>query len=353
MQNLTEIVARRIAVVKPSALGDIVHALPVLGALKARFPDSRISWIVNKSYQSLIDGHPYLEETIPFDRGALKGGIRKIVGVSMAFARELRKRRFDLTIDLQGLARSGLMTLATGARRRVGLGTAREGARFAYTDVIATPEAERQHAIDRYWLLAETFGVAEVPKQFRLPIPESANLWAIEELRTLPRPWMAFGVGARWLTKRWLPDHFAALAKMAHAKYGGSVYFIGTPDEAHLAQQVADQLLCPTRNYCGKTSLPQLSALLSHADVMVANDTGPLHLGVALGRRCVAPYTCTKAIKHGPYAQSGGIETTVWCKGSYLKTCDRLECMTDLRPERLWPALDEILRTWASTTPSP
>ena len=100
-------------------------------------------------------------------------------------------------------------------------------------------------------------------------------------------------------------------------------------------------------NLAGATTLPQLAALLSQVDVLLANDTGPLHLAVALGRPVVAPYTCTVVRRTGPYGQDcRAVETTVWCRGSYLKQCDRLECMAELSPARLWPALEEILRTW-------
>jgi heptosyltransferase-1 len=99
----------------------------------------------------------------------------------------------------------------------------------------------------------------------------------------------------------------------------------------------------------GKTTLPQLAATLSVADAMLANDTGPAHLAVALGRPVVAPYTCTKVRLHGPYEQSGGVESTVACQGSYLKTCPHMNCMADLTPDRLWPALDEVLTRWSTS----
>lgn len=345
---LAEIRAERIALIKPSALGDVVHALPVLGALRHKFPASHISWVVNRAYRPLLGGHPALDETIPFDRGALKAGWRKAAGTSLALARLLRKRRFDLVIDLQGLARSGLMTLATGARRRVGLGTAREGAHLAYTDVIAVPEPEKLHAIDRYWYVAEALGVGDIPKEFDVPVHPESRAWVHEQFRDLPRPWLAFGVGARWLTKRWPPDSFAELARRAQEAYGGTVFFVGAPDEAPLARQVIAQLRGPSRDFVGTTSLQQLAALLEAADVMVANDTGPLHLAAALGRPCVAPYTCTQVRRHGPYGQAGGVETTVWCRGSYVRTCDRLDCMKELTPDRLWPVLAATLTAWAS-----
>src|SRR6478609_10759196 len=98
--------ARRIALVKPSALGDVVHALPVLSALRVRFPAARITWVVNSAYEPLIRNHPDLTDTLPFDRGAFRGGLRKSLRYAVAFGAELRRRRFDLAIDLQGLFRT-------------------------------------------------------------------------------------------------------------------------------------------------------------------------------------------------------------------------------------------------------
>lgn len=346
---LNEIDARRIALIKPSALGDVVHAMPVLNALRYRFPAATITWVVNRSYETLLNGHPALDETLAFDRQKLKKGFRSAMSAIVGLASQLRRRRFDLVIDLQGLLRTGLMVGATGASRRVGLGTAREGSRWFYTDLIPTPLAKEQHAIDRYWLVAEALGVEHLPKRFDVPIAPEARRWASEQLSGCARPWLAFGVGARWLTKRWPPESFAVLAQRAQAQFGGTVFFIGAPDETPLAQQVAARLNGPWRDYSGRTSLPQLAALLERADVMVANDTGPLHLASALGRPCVAPYTCTQIRRHGPYgSMNGAVETTVWCKGSYIKKCPRLECMSELRPDRLWIPLQETLATWAS-----
>ncbi len=338
---------RRIALLKPSALGDIVHALPVLSALRSRFPAARITWVVNAAYEPLIAGHPDLTDTLAFDRGAYKKGVRRAVGYSLGFAAELRRRRFDLVIDLQGLMRTGLMCLATGARRRVGFANAREGSRYAYTEKVRVPDADRLHAVDRYWRVAEHLGAGQGPKRFHVPLQSAAVEWARAELAALPRPVLAFAVGARWLTKRWPTAHFAELARRAQAKAGGSVVFVGTGDDTAMSQEVAVTLRGPAKDFTGKTTLPRLAALLSLADGMVANDTGPLHLAAALGVPCVAPYTCTTVAKHGPYgSMSGGVATSVACAGSYIKKCDALVCMPDLTPDRLWRPLAEVLDRW-------
>jgi lipopolysaccharide heptosyltransferase I len=340
--------ARRIALIKPSALGDIIHALPVLTALRRRFPCAHITWVVNRAYEPLLRGHRDLDETLPFDRGAVRGGWRAAVRTYAEFFRELRRRRFDLAIDLQGLLRSGLMTFATGARHRIGLETAREGARWFYTERIAVPDANNIHAVDRYWQVARAFGAGE-RKEFHVPLSEEARAWAGEVLRPFPRPWLMLGVGSRWQTKRWPPEHFATLADRAQAHFGGTALFVGSPEEEALAQAVRARLGGPSGDFSGRTSLPQLAALLARADVMVANDTGPLHLAVALGRPVVAPYTCTRARRTGPYgAEAHVVETKVWCAGSYVKRCPRMECMDELTPDRLWPVLHEVLLRWQS-----
>jgi lipopolysaccharide heptosyltransferase I len=345
---LDRLAPRRIALIKPSALGDVVHALPVLSALRQHSPAARITWVVNKSYEPLLAGHPDLTDTLAFDRAALKRGVRRAVAYSLAFAAGLRRRRFDLVIDLQGLLRTGLMCLATGAGRVVGFATAREGSRYAYTDRIRGAGRGQAHAVDRYWKVVEALGAGHLPKRFHVPLQPAAVRWANEQLAGCPRPWVAFAVGSRWVTKRWPTAHFAELARRMHSDFGGTCVFVGTPDEAALSREMIDQLRGPARDFTGTTTLPQLAAVLAACDTMVGNDTGPLHLAAALGRPCVAPYTCTRVALHGPYGSFAHCaETSVPCGGSYLRTCDKLICMPDLTPDRLSGRLTEVLASWA------
>lgn len=345
--------AQRIALIKPSALGDIVHSLPVLSALRRRYPEAIITWVVNKSYEPLLIGHPDLNATLAWDRGAArKGWMRGAISFAR-FLRLLRQQRFDLVIDLQGLFRTGLMTAATRAPRRVGLSSAREGATTFYTDVVPVPDIDTIHAVDRYWRVAEALGAGEGPRTFHVPVPEIEQRWAAQLLQGYPRPWLMFGVGARWLTKRWPPRHFATLARWAQAEHGGTVVFLGGGDETPLAQATAAELTGPVCDLTGQTTLPQLAALLACAEVMVANDTGPLHLAAALGRPVLAPYTCTRVRRTGPYGALGrAVESRIWCQGSLLRKCERLECMDELTPDRLWPILHEVLSAWQSNSRS-
>jgi heptosyltransferase-1 len=343
---LTSLNPERIAIIKPSALGDIVHALPVLTALRRRFPKAHITWIVNRTYEPLLRDHPDLNATLAFDRGVLKKGVVSTAMTAVRFVQTLRGGKFDLAIDLQGLFRSGLMTFATGAARRVGLSTAREGATHFYTDVISTPALHEAHAVDRCWRAAEEFGAAEELKEFRIPVEPTARTWIAEQLAECERPWLVFAVGARWRTKRWPPEHFAALARAAQDRSGGTAVFVGMSDEAPLADEAIRLINGSAMNLSGQTSLRQLVAVLAEADLVLANDSGPLHIAAALGRPVVAPYTCTEIRLHGPYRARGAVATTVACRGSYIRTCDHLSCMAELTPDRIMSPLLEALAAW-------
>jgi len=369
---------RRIAILKPSALGDIVHALPVLSALRDLHPRAHISWVVNKSFEPLLTGHPDLDATIPFDRGAFKTGVLGATAYSVRFANQLRRERFDLVIDLQGLLRTGLMCAATGAPVRVGFANAREGSRTFYTHRIEVPDADRIHAVDRYWRVVEALGGGHLTKRFAVPVRDDERHAVRRELAEYPRPWVAVAAGAKWVTKRWPPASFAALLARGQAEFGGTAVLVGASDDITLSAEIGASVR--SVDLTGKTSLPKLAAVFAEADAMLANDTGPLHLAAALGVPCVAPYLCTKVELHGPYVLSllvppspggrgvrgegdsvpqfpltpnpppdggGGnkaIPTTVACAGSYLKTCPRgMICMTDLTPDKLWPAFREVL----------
>jgi lipopolysaccharide heptosyltransferase II len=319
----------------------------VLTALRARFPDAHLAWVVNDAYEPLLSGHPHLDATIPFPRGSARDGVLPALRHVLGLVRRLRREAFDLVLDLQGLLRSGLLTLASGAPRRVGLDTSREGAAYCYTDVVPVPKGRPIHAVDRLWCAAEALGAGDQPKRFVLPIDPLAAEWADQQLAGLPRPWLMLAAGARWQTKRWPVEHFGTLARRSQSVFGGAVVFVGAKDEADLAESVRARLTGPSINLAGRTTLPRLAAVLARADAMLSNDTGPLHVACALGRPVIAPYTCTQAALTGPFGQEDRtVETKVWCAGSLRKRCSRLECMAELTPARLWPALQEVLLSW-------
>ena len=181
--RLLDVDAQRICLIKPSALGDVVQTLPLLGMLRSRFPTATISWVIRRALADLLTGHPDLTEIIPFHR---RGSWRE----SLRLLALLGHRRFDLVFDLQGLSRTGIMTFATRAPFRVGLETAREGANLACNCVL--PDSNRDvPAYARYWRVADALGMADHSRKAIIPISASDEASAADRLRGLPRPILA------------------------------------------------------------------------------------------------------------------------------------------------------------------
>ena len=337
--TLREIRPARVCLIKPSSLGDVVHALPVLSALRRLWPDATIAWVINRSLVGLIEGHPDLDLVLPFDRARVNPSPRGMARMA-TFLIDLRRQRFDLTIDLQGLFRSGLMAWATGASVKVGLAEAREGATRFYTHRVDTGGV-KVHAVDRLLRIAEVFGADITSPRFDVPISVEDRRWARETLRPLVGPRLVLNVGARWLTKRWPPAHFAAVARRAAAEQGASLIAVGAPEDRPLVDELLANLApLPCLDLGGATTIPRLAAIAAEADLFLSNDTGPLHLAAATGTRVVGIYTCTHPERTGPYGPNAvTARSCVWCAPSYIKTCDRLDCMTELTPDRVWPAV--------------
>ena len=345
--ELSRVRARRVLVIKPSSLGDVVQALPVLHALRERFPDAHLAWLVSRACQDVVSGHPDLDERVVFDRERLRlaGPSPRPGAEFLALLRRLRRGRFDLVIDLQGLLRSGVMAYATGARRRVGLGRSRELAEWFYTDVVPVPTLQMP-SVDRYWLVAEALGVGHEPKAFHIAVPDSARAWARERVAHLARPVLVVNPGARWLTKRWPADRFAALADRFVETSGGTAVLVGSSNERDVAQQVCTAMRASPVNLVGQTDLKQLGAVLAEADLMVTNDSGPMHMAAALGTPVVAVFTCTSPVRAGPHGPGHRVVASrAACAASYDRRCRRgMECLDDLPVERVWAAARELLQ---------
>lgn len=342
--DLNPIRPERVCVIKPSALGDVTNAFGTLSALRELWPHARFTWVINRSLRGLVDNHPMIDSVLAYDRSRAGFG-PKGVSTFLGFLNTLRQGRFDLAIDLQGLLRSGVMTAATQAPIRVGLADAREGAKWFYTHrVQPSGSIDESHAVDRLLSVASAFGADVSKPRFVVAISDSDREWARHALAGLPRPRLALNLGARWETKRWPPAHFAAIARRAVDERGAGLFAIGAPEDSFLVEEfsrIIDPL--PLLDLCGKTTLPQLAALAELSDLVLSNDTGPLHLATAAGARVVGIYTCTKPELNGPYGpRAASVQSSVACAGSYHVKCpkaSKLECMTELTPEKVWPVV--------------
>lgn len=333
---------RRILLIKPSALGDVVQTLPLLTALRERWPEAHISWVIKESLADLLTGHPQLDEVITYDDRA-KG--MRYVGVLADLWLRLRKIPYDLSIDVQGLMRSGGMSLASRAGRRLGFSTAREGAGYVYTDEIQVPTLQMP-ATSRYWLIAQALGLSQSVSPAKLGLTDAHREWAAEKLRDLPRPILAVHPGAKWETKSWPAAHFAELCQRAAQQFGAGILLLGGPGIAAECDQVAASISGPTLNLAGQTSLRELAALANAADAFLSCDSGPMHLAAALETPVVGVFTCTSPLRSAPHGEGHqSVQTNVECAGSYLRTCPHMKCMAELTPDRVWPALNQTLST--------
>ncbi len=211
--------AERIALLKPSALGDIVHSLPVLTALRQRYPHAHITWVVNQAYEPLLHGHRDLDDTLPFDRRRLAPRLARGGAIVAGLCEGAATPAF----------RSGHRLARTVSHGGDGGGDRSETAcRPEYGPRRGDMVLHRCHSGGRLQrpargrsLLAcgRAFGVGDVPRQFHVPIPDEARRWADEKTHGCPRPWLMLGPGSRWPTKRWPPEHFAALASRVAGRF--------------------------------------------------------------------------------------------------------------------------------------
>jgi lipopolysaccharide heptosyltransferase I len=316
---------QRILIVKPSALGDIVHALPVLNLLRRRFRSAEMSWLVTPAFAPLLEDHPQIDRVWRFERGPRGGAwrdARTMKGLA-SLRRQLRDHRFDLVIDLQGLFRSGWLTAQTRAPLRVGFAYAREAAAIFYTHKVRSRGVER-HAIERYLDVAEELGCGRGPVEFEFGVGDGVR--SAVQKRVGPKPYCVLLPGTNWATKRWPVEKFLNLAKRIAAERGLRCVLAGGNDVTALV---------PPDNgidsFAGQTSLKELVALLEGAALVVANDSGPMHIAAALGRPLVSLFGPTNPVRTGPYGRLDTVlRLDLVCSPCYRRTCLHHTCLQRL-----------------------
>jgi heptosyltransferase-1 len=344
---------RRILLIKPSSLGDVTHALPVLAGLRRRYPRAHIAWLVSVTCRDLIDGHPDLDEVIPFDRRRYGRLLQcpRIAREFLGFAYGLWRRRFDLVVDLQGLFRSGFLAWATRADVRIGFGTARELAWAFYTHRVAAADPD-EHAAVRNYRVAPMLGFGHVPMTIELSVPQAAK----ERARALlashgigaETPFAAMATGARWETKVWPADRMARVADHLYREHGLTVVLVGGADEEGPCEAVASATRAPTANLAGKTTIADVMAIIDRASILISNDSGPMHIAAALDRPVVAVFGPTNPNRTGPYStRSRVVRRELACSPCYLRKRSACpydhRCMQELAVEAVLPRVDALL----------
>ena len=349
----------RILLIKPSSLGDVVHGLPVLRALRAKFPNARIDWMVNTTFAPLLEHDPDITELIRFDRKRY-ARIGRSPGATAEFyrlVRDLRAKDYELSIDLQGLFRTGFVSWACGAGVRVGFREAREGARLFYTHWIDTPDPD-MHAVDRNLRVAETLGFSDAPVRFDLAIPGHAR----SALRSLLEAYdiadadrvAVVAPGARWETKLWPEDAFARTMADLSRLEGIHCVLVGSADEAGRCRRIAESSGRGI-NLAGRTPILPLAALIDRADVVLCQDSAVAHLAAALNRPMVCLVGPTNPRRTGPYRRlEDVIRLPLDCSPCYFRKLSQCphhhRCMNELSATTVVEALRSAMRR---SCPSP
>ncbi|MEM6454672.1 MAG: glycosyltransferase family 9 protein [Acidobacteriota bacterium] len=333
-----------ILLVRTSALGDIVHALPVLIALRRALPNARIGWVVEQVFAPVLAGHPDLDLVVPVRLRAWRRtlGARATRRELRTALRALRAFRADVALDLMGNHKGALLARLSGARRVIG--AARRDRREPESalwlrETVPTPSV---HAVDRMLDLLAAVGVAApTPVDFagdRLMMPDSAALAdAGAEDAALARlladdapPFVLLQVGAGWGNKIYPPARWGAVARVLRAQTGHEVWVPVAPGERHLADAAAEASDGAAR--CVDAGpFPVFAALVRRSRLLIGGDTGPLHLAHALGTPVVCVLGPTDPARNGPYRQP---ERCVYlrlpCSFCHRRMDDARPCLLDL-----------------------
>ena len=318
----------RILLIKPSALGDVVHTLPVLVKLRARYPRAQIDWLITPENAEVVRYHPALSNVVLFARRDFSKRGRRW-GAFLSFfdlLKQIRSAKYELIIDMHGQVRSAFFALISGARVRIGFDRpvkrgltvsaehalknipnhgwrgAREGSWIAYTHRIPIPTLD-VHAIDRYLWVAPLLGLDDNPPDLTIHLSPQAtskvNRLLKEQGVPVSKPLVVLVPGTIWETKHWTIEGFAGVARQ-FLQDGFAVALAGTVRDHQRCRQIA--AAAPgTCDLTGKTTPADLAALIRRAEVAVTNDSGSMHVAASLGKPMVSVFGPTNPVHIGPY----------------------------------------------------
>jgi heptosyltransferase-1 len=337
----------KILILKPSSLGDVIQALPVLRLLKLHFRDAEIFWWIDSALAPLIEGDPDLSGVVRFER---KRWARPQHWPEMLHSiRWLRSQKFDLVIDLQCLLRSGAFAWLANGKFLVGLDETREGARGFY-DRAAPRKSFHTHAVDWYLSVLPPLGVP-IHKNFNW-LPERAEISedVKSKWKTGGTKWIAIQPGARWNNKRWPVENFSQLVSLLAEKFSGARFAIlGSAEDKPLCEIISRAEPNRILNLCGETSLPEMIEWIRLCDLMVTNDTGPMHVAAALGKPLVALFGPTEPRRTGPYGQMQNVlRIELPCSPCMKSTCswkNPNECLTAISPAMVFERVQKQFRS--------
>jgi heptosyltransferase-1 len=340
-----------ILIIKLSAIGDVVHALPFLEVLKNGFPKARIDWLVEEAASKIIEGHPAITRVIISRRRSWQDQIWKdrnifpVIGEAARFLKDIRSREYDLIIDLQGLLKSGILVGLSKGKRKVGMSGSREGSRLFFNERPIGVDYD-QHAIDRYLKVAECLGCDPARWDGHIPISEPYRRLIDRILMSSgmdQKPIVAINPIARWRTKLWRPERFAILADRIIDKMGCEVVFTGSSLDEEIIGDITGVMKGRAFNLAGQTNLKELAYFYSRCKLLITTDTGPMHMAASMKCPVVALFGPTAPWRTGPYGKGHKvIRADVECSPCFKKRCDYMKCMDEITVEKVFEGVREV-----------
>lgn len=327
----------RFLIVRLGSLGDVIHAIPAVAALRRRYPQARIDWLIDPGYVVLLKLVTGIDERIPLDP-------RGPAGAMLSAIAALRRHRYDAAIDLQGLLKSAVLARAAGARQTVGFSREqlREPmARFFYNRTVGA--SGTAHVIEQNLDVVAAAGVTDRRVMFPLDVPRTAV--ADRVLESFGRDdYGLINPGAAWPNKRWPPARFGMLAAAIHERIGLRSLVVWGPGEQTMAETVVRESR-GAATLSPPTSIPDLFAIAQRARLMVSGDTGPLHIAGAVGTPIVALFGPTRSERNGPWSPADvSVSRLDRCSCHYERRC-RLgtPCIDDIAVEEVVAAVEHRL----------
>lgn len=338
----------RYLIIKPSSLGDVIHAFPAVSLLAKHRPDAEIDWVVVPAFADIVRLHPDVDNIIPFPRKEL-GKIKSFPSAALRFAKMIRKRHYTAVLDLQGLLRSGL--IASLAKTKVVYGPQEPKEKIAklfYGKKLNSGSPEI-HAVRRnYRLIAEFLGVEPDGKpETDFLKNESENAKIAELMKQLPDgPVVAIAPGARWPSKCWPVSYFAETANLLKKNIPDCSFLIlGTNNEAEMAEKLTRTIQAPCLDLTGKTTVVGLLEAIRASSVLFCNDSGPMHIGAALEVPVVCMFAPTDPVRTGPFSEKAIVLTPkdLPCLKCFRYSCPEANCHRAIPAEKAEQAIRSFI----------
>jgi lipopolysaccharide heptosyltransferase II len=334
----------KILIVQPSRIGDIIFALPVISAIKKKYPNARISWIVDERCAEILDGNSLLENIFVWDRK------QKTYGYYRDLKKRLRLQKFDLSIDLHGLAKSAFLVWLAAAKFKIASSSTNGMREFSWLISKEIKSPKHYHCVERHFETAKYLGCLE-KISYHIEIVQSAFDSVREKLLKENKNIKVENIigvhpGGGWVSRRWDTSKFALLSDRLNRELACDIVLVGGKEGGESERGINDEIISKSSvnitDMTGKLTLKELCAFLKICKVFVGNETGPMHIATALNTQSVAILGPTNAMRTGPYkGRTKIIQHFVECQPCRNRNCDDIKCMRLVTVDEVFAAVKE------------